>query len=374
MDAGFLSPRMVGMVWLTGLASVAAAGAIGYALYRLFRVENPGTARQHGRQWFAYFLFLASATNLPRFFRHQDADSFVPWFFTVLVLGPLVYLAGWGYAKFKALRAQRDVDKERNARLYEVVWSEIKLKRIDQVLWTRVFAECDGDQDKAKARYIKERVRQLREKGKTNPAPVPETSTVPRLVAPRPRAETPVLSPRAGWLLLSVVLASAALWLGWVTLSKPPHRQGNEVAQAPSTGRGNLPVDSWGKQAQELNPDFSIKEPTQGRPADWAEWNAVVGKNFADTIKPHTAPLPRPTEVDPLRLLRDFTQTAKGLGYNPKQVSQMFPQWMAVVRSRDLSQEDPLGLLRDFTRSARGLGYNPDQAAEIFTQWLATAQ
>lgn len=46
-------------------------------------------------------------------------------------------------------------------RLYEIAFNELKLNRVEKGLWARAFAESDGDQEKAKARYIKERVNQI---------------------------------------------------------------------------------------------------------------------------------------------------------------------------------------------------------------------
>lgn len=52
-----------------------------------------------------------------------------------------------------------DTDK-----LYEVAFNELSLKRPDKALWARAFAENNGDQEKAKAWYIRERVNQLQNK------------------------------------------------------------------------------------------------------------------------------------------------------------------------------------------------------------------
>lgn len=47
--------------------------------------------------------------------------------------------------------------------LYDIVAKEIRAESLVEGLYTRAFAEADGDKDKAKARYIKLRVQQLRQ-------------------------------------------------------------------------------------------------------------------------------------------------------------------------------------------------------------------
>lgn len=230
MDAGALDLIDTRMVWLTGLASVVLAFAVGYSLYRLLRIETPDTPNQHGRQWVAYFLFLASATNLPRFFIHQDADSLLPWLVVVIFVGPMVYLAGWGYAKFRAVRARQGTEKVRDDRLYEVVSNEISVKRIDKVLWTRVFAECDGDHGKAKARYIKERVRQLR-----------KTSSVQAAIGAAERSSNHWGVENALWGLGAIIL----LWFGAIAIHKAsPERASSSMGESSAPRVSSLPPQS----------------------------------------------------------------------------------------------------------------------------------
>ena len=47
--------------------------------------------------------------------------------------------------------------------LYDIVAKEIRAESLVEGLYTRAFAEADGDKEKAKARYIKLRVQQLRQ-------------------------------------------------------------------------------------------------------------------------------------------------------------------------------------------------------------------
>jgi len=46
--------------------------------------------------------------------------------------------------------------------LYAQVWCEIESKNVDEGLWARLWSENKGDEEKTKAAYLKERVKQLR--------------------------------------------------------------------------------------------------------------------------------------------------------------------------------------------------------------------
>jgi hypothetical protein len=50
---------------------------------------------------------------------------------------------------------------EDSDRLYEKVWAEVETGNIQAGLWARCFADADGDENRAKASYIKFRVQQL---------------------------------------------------------------------------------------------------------------------------------------------------------------------------------------------------------------------
>ena len=41
--------------------------------------------------------------------------------------------------------------------IYEIVANEMESGKTDKGLWTRLFAQCDGDENKTKAAYIKHR-------------------------------------------------------------------------------------------------------------------------------------------------------------------------------------------------------------------------
>jgi len=54
--------------------------------------------------------------------------------------------------------------------IYEAIATEIESNNTDRGLWTRLYAECDGDEKKTKVQYIKARAAQLRMMFKTIPS------------------------------------------------------------------------------------------------------------------------------------------------------------------------------------------------------------
>lgn len=81
--------------------------------------------------------------------------------------------------------------------IFRIIASEIQTGKLDSVIWTRVFAEADGNHDRAKARYIRERQAQFQAGVTAPPTPpaakvsesVPDTS---RPTVPRTRSELDV--------------------------------------------------------------------------------------------------------------------------------------------------------------------------------------
>ena len=49
--------------------------------------------------------------------------------------------------------------------LYAQVWREVESKNVDEGLWARLWAENRGHEEKTKAAYLNERVKQLQEEG-----------------------------------------------------------------------------------------------------------------------------------------------------------------------------------------------------------------
>lgn len=61
--------------------------------------------------------------------------------------------------------------------IIRLIATEIQTGKLDPVIWTRAFAEVDGDHDKAKARYIRDRQAQMEASAAlTPPMPVPVAS------------------------------------------------------------------------------------------------------------------------------------------------------------------------------------------------------
>ena len=151
------------------------AGAVGYWLYRLFRVKHPQTPIHYARIWLAWSLFIASLTKLPSFFRHLDANSFAVWVLLSVVSGTLAGSIGWLYGRFfklhiyesrkpNSISGQTAINTNINdTYYYEIAWKELLIKRINEGLWAKAFAQADGNIEKTKAIYLELRARQLRE-------------------------------------------------------------------------------------------------------------------------------------------------------------------------------------------------------------------
>ena len=80
--------------------------------------------------------------------------------------GVLGFILGWLYGKiFKFKAEQRSTnkieDQQDDESLYEVVANEIEAGDIQKGLWTKAFAQCNGNEAQTKALYIRMRVEQF---------------------------------------------------------------------------------------------------------------------------------------------------------------------------------------------------------------------
>lgn len=167
---------------ITAGVTVGIAAAVGYGLYRLINVANPQTPSDWGRRWLSWSLFLACISQLPSFFRHLDSNSFAVWVLISVVLGALGFSIGWVYGKlFKlgnssstrptsAVTSNTNTSESVDEQYYEVAWNEVKLKRVNEGLWAKAYAEADGNKEKITAIYLKSRAKQLRDQARSRQA------------------------------------------------------------------------------------------------------------------------------------------------------------------------------------------------------------
>lgn len=176
----------------TAAVTVSLAGAVGYGLYRLVNVSEPKSAFDYARKWLAWGLALASIVQLPKFFHHLDVNSFAVWVLLVAVVGSVAFLLGWLYGRFfttslpsltpvvirdlkTSIGKTKQVTTSKQTaqsspetltgsiddQFYEIAWVELETEKIDKGLWAKSFTEAEGDIEKTKVAYLKNRVRKL---------------------------------------------------------------------------------------------------------------------------------------------------------------------------------------------------------------------
>ena len=162
--------------FLTAGITVALAGAVGYGLYRVVNVLEPRSPSDWGRRWLSWSLFLACISQLPSFFRQLDANSFAVWVLISVVLGVVGFSFGWLYGKFFKLRKHNRAppgvayssstgsNSDTEDQFYQVAWKELQVRRVNEGLWARAYAQAEGNKDRAKALYLDARATQLRDR------------------------------------------------------------------------------------------------------------------------------------------------------------------------------------------------------------------
>lgn len=153
------------------LATVAAA-VPAFLLFGWIRVKGAASsARQMGRKWLAWLVAAVTLTLGTKFVAHNfDINYFAQWVLGVVVFGAIAYGLGRAYwklfqestlRKFANAVIASGKDKRDN-RFYEAAWNEIESGNMLKGLWARSFAAAAGNQDQARALYLKERAKELR--------------------------------------------------------------------------------------------------------------------------------------------------------------------------------------------------------------------
>jgi hypothetical protein len=168
--------------YFIALIIVGLAGAVGWGLKSLISpAGQPKNAIELGRRWAGWIVFGICVSMLSQFFGKLDLLSFIK-FVVGLIWVPVAYGLGWGYGKFFKFKSAAQspttdapntsnqptqpahtavhTDADESA-IYAAIANELKSGNTDQGLWTRLFAECDGDENRTKALYIAQRARQL---------------------------------------------------------------------------------------------------------------------------------------------------------------------------------------------------------------------
>ena len=168
--------------------AVAIALVIGFGLYRLVAPKGrPTTAIQMGREWYGWMALISTMTFFPELiYRPFSLDSLAIWLIIGLgAYGGIAFSLGWAYGKFRfrdtppvsvvhsgvrpssvsPIEGSNIPSGSSNAvnsdEIYAAIALEMETDTIDKGLWTRLYAECDGDEKQTKVLYIKRRADRL---------------------------------------------------------------------------------------------------------------------------------------------------------------------------------------------------------------------
>jgi hypothetical protein len=191
--------------------TVGLGGAVGWWLRKLIAPQGAATTPSElGRSWAGWIVFVSSFTMLARFFGKLDVNSFAAWLGGGGVWAIVAYALGWAYGNFfkfkngsftapptaatsSGFASSAAVDSVRarpvtqphvhtasasrtaaadaippidpmvvdEDAIYAAIANELKTGATNEGLWTRLFAECDGDENRTKVAYIKQRAENL---------------------------------------------------------------------------------------------------------------------------------------------------------------------------------------------------------------------
>lgn len=226
--------------YLIPLITVGLGGAVGWWIKSLIGpASEPKNANELGRRWAGWIVLGTCMSMLSQFFGKLDFLSLFKWLVGGGTWVAVAYVLGWVYGKFSKFKsaapspsssapntssnsysppaekntsnqplqpthAEAHVEVGENA-IYAVIAEELKSGNTDQGLWTRLFAECDGDENKTRARYISHRARQLLAKVSlgAEQQPQPQPQPQPVKLARRGKSYLPIT---AGAIILLLAL------------------------------------------------------------------------------------------------------------------------------------------------------------------------
>ena len=113
--------------------------------------------KHNGKIYFAFYLYAALIS--PFVWGHYDIAERIFRFSLLLPGGLVAYFVGYFISYIK--KGNHALSKED----YKEALNEFENNR-DEQLWTKYFAESDGDENKAKARYLKDRAEILSKEDK----------------------------------------------------------------------------------------------------------------------------------------------------------------------------------------------------------------
>lgn len=185
-----------------GVSSGLITAALIYVILpKKFKATNPF---EMGRVWLGWSAALFVMTAYREGMKSTQSGIIV-FILSFLILGPLAFLLGWIYGKFFKFKTDNNINLLQTPRtlkvqpvildnitpenqniaetktaniqpmtspinmdinedlFYEIVSNELDSGNTQKGLWTKLFAQCNGDETQTKVRYIEQRVRQLAE-------------------------------------------------------------------------------------------------------------------------------------------------------------------------------------------------------------------
>ena len=120
---------------------------------------------QLGLWWGAWLVAASVIAAGGKYYPLGFEELFFRMILTVPIFFGIGFIAGFVFRKLKAIagtlptvtNTPSNISGASDSHFAEAM-AEIEESRMDKGLWARCFAECDGDHEKAKASYIRERV------------------------------------------------------------------------------------------------------------------------------------------------------------------------------------------------------------------------
>jgi formylglycine-generating enzyme required for sulfatase activity/uncharacterized membrane protein YhaH (DUF805 family) len=148
--------------------------------------------------------------------------------------------------------------------LYQKAYEELENGQIEKALWAKIFTQCGGNENKAKAVYIRNRVEHLKSTNQQEEKDVADANS-PNLQ----KAESEDANPTGIWLIsLGVVIVLACIIIFSLREKRAAHYRDYSSFNTPSFSQKENVADSKERSNESLSSDTHLLLPTQTWVAD----------------------------------------------------------------------------------------------------------
>lgn len=156
---------------ITALILSLTAAIIGWFIKNsIWKKREARSPAEHGLAWAAYIAFFVPLSSIHLFIRKEFIVALIGFASSLIIFPAVFFVCGYAYGLWKTKRI--DTKSDLSDAAYETALSELESNSQVKSSWAKALAKSDGDEAKARATYIKNRVIELTSSKSNHPEEV----------------------------------------------------------------------------------------------------------------------------------------------------------------------------------------------------------